>query len=149
MSGSVNKVILIGRVGKDPEVRTTQDGGKIINFSVATSETWKDKNTGERKEKTEWNRVVVFNDRIGEIVEKYVKKGSLIHVEGALQTRKWTDKTARNATQPKWSCKSSRARSRCSKAKRTAHPMPTGLLTAQRLPPRLPTSMTTFRFSEH
>ena len=92
MSGSVNKVILIGRVGRDPEVRTTQDGGKIINFSVATSETWKDKNTGERKERTEWNRVVVFNDRIGEIVEKYVKKGSLIHIEGALQTRKWTDK---------------------------------------------------------
>ena len=91
MAGSVNKVILIGNVGKDPEVRTTQDGTKIVQFSLATSETWNDKASGERKERTEWHRVVVFNDRIGDVVEKYVRKGSKIYVEGAVQTRKWTD----------------------------------------------------------
>ncbi len=89
----VNKVILVGNVGKDPEIRTTQDGTKIANFSIATSETWNDKASGERKEKTEWHRVVVFNDRIADVVEKYVKKGKSVYVEGSLQTRKWTDQS--------------------------------------------------------
>ena len=93
MAGSVNKVILVGNLGKDPEVRTGQDGSKIVNFSIATSETWNDKASGERKEKTEWHRVVVFNDRIADVVEKYVRKGSKVYVEGALQTRKWTDQS--------------------------------------------------------
>ena len=93
MAGSVNKVILVGNVGKDPEVRTSQDGTKIVNFSLATSETWTDRASGERKERTEWHRVVVFNDRIGEVVEKYVRKGSKLYVEGSLQTRKWTDQS--------------------------------------------------------
>ncbi len=91
MAGSVNKVILIGNLGKDPEVRNAQDGTKIVSFSVATSESWKDKQTGERKDKTEWHRVVLFNDRLGEVAEKYLRKGSKVYVEGALQTRKWTD----------------------------------------------------------
>jgi len=93
MAGSVNKVILVGNVGKDPEVRTGQDGSKIVNFSLATSETWNDRASGERKERTEWHRIVVFNDRIGDVVEKYVRKGSKVYVEGALQTRKWTDQS--------------------------------------------------------
>ncbi len=93
MAGSVNKVILVGNVGKDPEVRNSQDGGKIVNFSLATSETWNDRASGERKERTEWHRIVVFNDRIGDVVEKYVRKGSKVYVEGALQTRKWTDQS--------------------------------------------------------
>jgi single-strand DNA-binding protein len=91
MAGSVNKVILIGNLGRDPEVRNAQDGTKIVTFSVATSESWKDKQTGERKDKTEWHRVVLFNDRLGEVAEKYLRKGSKVYVEGALQTRKWTD----------------------------------------------------------
>ncbi len=91
MSGSVNKVILVGRLGKDPEVRNSPDGSKIVTFTMATGETWKDKNTGERKEKTEWHRVVVFNDKIGDVIERYLKKGSSVYVEGSLQTRKWTD----------------------------------------------------------
>jgi single-strand DNA-binding protein len=89
---SVNKVILIGNVGKDPEIRSTQDGRGIANLSIATSESWKDKNTGERKEKTEWHRVVVFNDNLVNVIKNYVKKGSKLYVEGTLQTRKWTDK---------------------------------------------------------
>jgi single-strand DNA-binding protein len=93
MAGSVNKVILIGNVGKDPEVRNTQDGAKIVQFSLATSETWNDRASGERKERTEWHRIVVFNDRIGDVVEKYVRKGSKVYVEGAVQTRKWTDQS--------------------------------------------------------
>ncbi len=93
MAGSVNKVILVGNLGKDPEVRTAQDGTKIVNFSIATSETWNDRASGERKEKTEWHRVVVFNDRIADVVEKYVRKGSKVYIEGALQTRKWTDQS--------------------------------------------------------
>ena len=92
MAGSVNKVILIGNLGRDPEVRSTQNGGKIVNLNVATSENWRDKSTGERQEKTEWHRVVIFNDRVGEIAEKYLRKGSKVYIEGALQTRKWTDK---------------------------------------------------------
>ena len=90
MAGSVNKVILIGNVGRDPEIRQSADGRKIINLSVATSETWKDK-SGERQEKTEWHRVVIFNQALADIAERYVKKGSKLYVEGALQTRKWTD----------------------------------------------------------
>jgi single-strand DNA-binding protein len=93
MAGSVNKVILIGNVGRDPEVRTSQDGTKIVNFTLATSETWNDRGSGERKERTEWHRVVVFNERIGDVVEKYVRKGSKVYVEGSLQTRKWTDQS--------------------------------------------------------
>jgi single-strand DNA-binding protein len=96
MAGSVNKVILVGNVGKDPEVRSSQDGSKIVNFSLATSETWNDRASGERKERTEWHRVVVFNDRIGDVVEKYVRKGSKVYVEGALQTRKWTDQSGQD-----------------------------------------------------
>lgn len=91
MAGSVNKVILVGNLGKDPEVRTTQDGSKIVNLTLATSETWNDRASGERKERTEWHRVVIFNDRIADVAEKYLKKGAKIYVEGALQTRKWTD----------------------------------------------------------
>ena len=91
MAGSVNKVILIGNLGRDPEIRSTQDGTRVANLSVATSDTWRDKATGERKERTEWHRVVIFNDKLVEIVEKYLKKGSKLYLEGALQTRKWTD----------------------------------------------------------
>lgn len=93
MAGSVNKVILVGNLGKDPEVRNTKDGTRIANLTLATSETWNDKASGERKEKTEWHRVSIFNDRIVDVVEKYVKKGSKIYVEGSLQTRKWTDQS--------------------------------------------------------
>lgn len=90
MAGSVNKVILVGNLGRDPEVRFAQDGTKIVNFSLATSESWKDKQTGERREKTEWHRVVLFNEHLGEIAEKYLRKGAKVYLEGALQTRKWT-----------------------------------------------------------
>jgi single-strand DNA-binding protein len=92
MAGSVNKVILVGNLGKDPEIRTVQDGTKIVNLTLATSETWNDKASGERKEKTEWHRVVIFNDRVGDVAERYLKKGAKVYVEGSLQTRKWTDK---------------------------------------------------------
>jgi single-strand DNA-binding protein len=92
MAGSVNKVILIGNLGADPEIRRTQDGRPIANLRVATSETWRDKNTGERKEKTEWHRVVIFNEGLCKIAEQYLKKGSKVYLEGQLQTRKWTDK---------------------------------------------------------
>lgn len=91
MAGSVNKVILIGNVGRDPEIRSTQDGTRIANLSIATSESWRDRNSGERRERTEWHRVVVFNDRLVDVIEKYVKKGAKLYIEGALQTRKWTD----------------------------------------------------------
>ena len=91
MAGSVNKVILVGNLGRDPEIRSTSGGQRIANFSLATSETWRDKNSGERKEKTEWHRVVIFNERLVDVVEKYVKKGAKLYIEGALQTRKWTD----------------------------------------------------------
>ena len=93
MAGSVNKVILVGNVGRDPEVRNAQNGTKIVNFTLATSETWNDKASGERKERTEWHRVVVFNERIGDVVERFVKKGRQVYVEGSLQTRKWTDQS--------------------------------------------------------
>ncbi len=91
MAGSVNKVILIGNLGRDPELRSTQDGTRIANLAVATSESWRDRVSGERKERTEWHRVVIFNERLAEIAEKYLKKGSKVYIEGALQTRKWTD----------------------------------------------------------
>src|SRR5215472_8110225 len=93
MAGSVNKVILVGNLGRDPEVRSTQDGLKIVNLSLATSESWRDKNSGERREKTEWHRVAIFNERLAEVAEKFLKKGSKIYVEGQLQTRKWTDQS--------------------------------------------------------
>ncbi|MDO8606276.1 MAG: single-stranded DNA-binding protein [Phaeospirillum sp.] len=93
MAGSVNKVILLGNLGRDPEVRTSQDGSKIVNLNIATSESWKDRATGERKEKTEWHRVVIFNPNLADIAERYLKKGSSVYVEGALQTRKWTDQS--------------------------------------------------------
>jgi single-strand DNA-binding protein len=92
MAGSVNKVILVGNVGRDPEIRSTNDGTRIANLSLATSETWRDKASGERKEKTEWHRVSIFNDRLVDVIDKYVKKGAKLYIEGALQTRKWTDK---------------------------------------------------------
>lgn len=90
---SVNKVILIGNLGRDPEIRSTTNGSQIANLSIATSETWRDKNSGERKEKTEWHRVVVFNERLVEIAGKYLRKGAKVYVEGALQTRKWADQS--------------------------------------------------------
>ena len=92
MAGSVNKVILIGNLGKDPEIRRTQDGRPIANLRIATSENWRDKNSGERREKTEWHSVVIFNEALCKVVEQYVKKGSQIYIEGRLQTRKWQDK---------------------------------------------------------
>jgi len=91
MAGSVNKVILVGNLGRDPEVRHTQDGKPIVNMSLATSEQWRDKNSGERREKTEWHRIVIFNERLGEVAQKYLRKGSKVYLEGQLQTRKWTD----------------------------------------------------------
>ena len=91
MAGSINKVILVGNLGRDPEVRATQDGSKIVNLSLATSERWKDRNTGEQRERTEWHRVVIFNDNLGRIAEQYLRKGSTCYIEGQLQTRKWTD----------------------------------------------------------
>jgi len=93
MAGSVNKVILVGNLGKDPEVRTMQDGNPVVNMSLATSEQWRDKNSGERREKTEWHRVVIFNERLAEVAQKYLRKGSKVYIEGQLQTRKWTDQS--------------------------------------------------------
>ena len=91
MAGSVNKVILVGNLGRDPEVRSTQDGSPIVQLSIATSDTWKDRATGERRERTEWHRVVIFNEHLCRVAENYLKKGSKVYVEGSLQTRKWTD----------------------------------------------------------
>jgi single-strand DNA-binding protein len=91
MAGSVNKVILIGNLGKDPEVRRMQNGNPVVNLTVATSDTWRDKATGERKEKTEWHRVVIFSEGLAKVAEQYLKKGAKVYLEGALQTRKWTD----------------------------------------------------------
>ena len=93
MAGSVNKVILVGNLGKDPEVRTSQDGTKIVNFTLATSDTWNDRASGERKERTEWHRVVIFNENAANVAEKYLRKGRKVYVEGSLQTRKWTDQS--------------------------------------------------------
>ena len=91
MSGSVNKVTLVGNLGRDPEIRAMQNGDKIVQLSLATSDRWKDKTSGEQREKTEWHRVVIFNDALGRIAEQYLKKGSTVYIEGQLQTRKWTD----------------------------------------------------------
>jgi len=93
MAGSVNKVILVGNLGRDPEIRSTQDGMKVANLSLATSESWRDKTSGERRERTEWHRIAIFNERLAELAEKYLRKGSKIYVEGQLQTRKWTDQS--------------------------------------------------------
>ncbi|MCG0998987.1 single-stranded DNA-binding protein [Acetobacter persici] len=93
MAGSVNKVILVGNLGKDPEVRTSQNGMKIISFSIATSDTWNDRASGERRERTEWHRVVIFNDRLADVAERFLRKGRKVYLEGALQTRKWTDQS--------------------------------------------------------
>jgi single-strand DNA-binding protein len=92
MAGSVNKVILVGNLGKDPEARTMQNGGKVVNFSIATSESWKDKNSGERQERTQWHNIVVVNANLATVAEKYLKKGAKVYVEGQLETRKWQDK---------------------------------------------------------
>ena len=91
MAGSVNKVILVGNLGRDPEVRSFQNGGKVCNLRIATSETWKDKQTGERKEKTEWHSVAIFNENLTRVAEQYLRKGSKVYIEGQLETRKWTD----------------------------------------------------------
>jgi single-strand DNA-binding protein len=96
MAGSVNKVILVGNLGKDPEVRRMQDGRPIVNLSVATSENWRDKATGERKEKTEWHRVVIFNEALAKFAEQYLKKGAKVYLEGSLQTRKWQDQSGQD-----------------------------------------------------
>ena len=93
MAGSVNKVILVGNLGRDPETRHTQDGRPICNMSVATSESWKDRQTGERRERTEWHRVVIFDERVAEVAQNYLRKGSKVYLEGQLQTRKWTDQS--------------------------------------------------------
>ncbi len=96
MAGSVNKVILVGNLGADPEIRRTQDGRPIANLNVATSETWRDRNSGERKEKTEWHRVVIFNEGLCKVAEQYLKKGAKVYIEGALQTRKWQDQNGQD-----------------------------------------------------
>lgn len=96
MAGSVNKVILIGNLGRDPEIRSMQNGGRVCNLSVATSESWTDKQSGERREKTEWHRVVIFDDRLVDVCEKYLRKGRRIYVEGQLQTRKWQDQSGQD-----------------------------------------------------
>jgi single-strand DNA-binding protein len=93
MAGSVNKVILVGNLGKDPEIRTLNNGDRVANLSLATSETWRDKSSGERKEKTEWHRVVIFNDNLVKVAEQYLKKGSTVYIEGSIQTRKWADQS--------------------------------------------------------
>ena len=96
MAGSVNKVILVGNLGRDPEVRQTQDGRPIVNLSVATSESWRDRSSGERREKTEWHRVVIFNDRLTDVAQKFLRKGSKVYLEGQLQTRKWQDQSGQD-----------------------------------------------------
>lgn len=93
MAGSVNKVILIGNLGRDPEVRTFQNGGKIVNLRIATSETWRDKSSGERKDRTEWHQIAIFDENLGKIAEQYLRKGSTVYIEGAMETRKWQDQS--------------------------------------------------------
>jgi len=93
MAGSVNKVILIGNLGRDPEVRSMSNGGKVVNLNIATSESWNDRQSGQRQERTEWHRVVIFNENLAQVAEKYLRKGSKVYVEGSLQTRKWTDQS--------------------------------------------------------
>jgi single-strand DNA-binding protein len=96
MAGTVNKVILVGNLGRDPEIRSTQDGTKVANLSLATSENWRDRNTGERRERTEWHRVVIFDEKLTEVAEKYLRKGSKIYIEGQIQTRKWQDQSGQD-----------------------------------------------------
>jgi len=96
MAGSVNKVIIVGNLGRDPEVRTFQNGGRVANLTIATSESWKDKATGERKEKTEWHRVVIFNENLVSVAERYLKKGAKVYIEGQLETRKWQDQSGQD-----------------------------------------------------
>ena len=96
MAGSVNKVILVGNLGRDPEVRSFSNGGKVVNLSVATSERWRDKTTGENRDRTEWHRVAIFNERLGEVAERYLKKGSSVYLEGQLETRKWQDQSGQD-----------------------------------------------------
>lgn len=96
MAGSVNKVIIVGNLGNDPDVRTMQNGGKVVNLSVATSESWNDKNSGERKERTEWHRVVIFNEGLVRVAENYLRKGSKVYIEGQLETRKWQDQSGQD-----------------------------------------------------
>lgn len=96
MAGSVNKVILIGNLGRDPEVRSFQNGGKVVNLRIATSETWRDKQSGERKERTEWHSVAIFNEALGRIAEQYLRKGSTVYIEGQLETRKWQDQSGQD-----------------------------------------------------
>ena len=93
MAGSVNKVLLVGNLGRDPEIRSLQNGGRVASLSIATSDSWQDKNSGERREKTEWHRVVSFNDGLGDVAERYLSKGAKLYLEGQLQTRKWTDQS--------------------------------------------------------
>ena len=93
MAGSVNKCVLVGNLGKDPEVRTTQSGAKVVSLTLATSETWKDRASGEKRERTEWTRVVVFNERLADVAERFLRKGRKVYLEGSLQTRKWTDQS--------------------------------------------------------
>ena len=114
MAGSVNKVILVGNLGADPEIRHTQDGRAIANLRVATSESWRDKATGERREKTEWHRVVIFNENLAKIAEQYLKKGSKVYLEGSLQTRKWTDNGTRALLDRGGAARFQRASSPCS-----------------------------------
>lgn len=96
MAGSVNKVILIGNLGRDPEVRTFQNGGKVCNLRIATSESWRDRNTGERRERTEWHSVAIFNENLANLAERYLKKGSKVYIEGKLETRKWQDQSGQD-----------------------------------------------------
>ncbi len=96
MAGSVNKVILVGNLGRDPEIRSLQDGNRVANLSLATSDTWRDKSTGERRERTEWHRVVIFDEKLCEVAEKYLRKGSKIYIEGQIQTRKWQDQSGQD-----------------------------------------------------
>ena len=107
MAGSVNKVILVGNLGKDPEIRRTQDGRPIANLSVATSETWRDKATGERKEKTEWHRVVIFNEGLCKVAEQYLKKGAKVYIEGHCRPANGPTRAASRNTRPKWCCRAS------------------------------------------
>ena len=120
MAGSVNKVILIGNLGRDPETRQTQDGRPIVNMSVATSETWKDRQTGERRERTEWHRVVIFGEHLAEIAQRYLRKGSKVYLEGQFQTRKWTDQSGQERYTTEVVLSGFRASSPCSTAARTA-----------------------------
>lgn len=96
MAGSVNKVILVGNLGRDPEVRSFPNGGKVVNLRIATSESWRDRNTGERKERTEWHSVAIFNENLGRIAEQYLRKGSTVYIEGQLETRKWQDQSGQD-----------------------------------------------------